>query len=134
MVWREERSVTASLTLHYNKAMFILEPTEMSRKLARKRVSVCEYPDGRIEIRHGDHVLPYRVFDKMRQVNQAAVIDNKHLDAALMMARAFQELAHIIAVGTTTSRRAPAAPGTFLHKARARAPARSMVGGLADPN
>jgi hypothetical protein len=93
MVWREERSVTVSLTLHYNKAMFILEPTEISRKLARKRVSVCEYPDGRIEIRHGEHVLPYRVFDKMRQVNQAAVIDNKHLDAALMMARAFQELA-----------------------------------------
>jgi len=93
MVWREERSVTASLTLHYNKAMFILEPTEISRKLMRKRVSVCEYPDGRIEIRHGDHVLPYSVFDKMRQVNQAAVIDNKHLDAALMMARAFQELA-----------------------------------------
>ena len=65
----------------------------MSRKLARKRVAVCEYPDGRIEIRHGEHVLPYRVFDKMRQVNQAAVIDNKHLDAALMMTRAFQELA-----------------------------------------
>jgi hypothetical protein len=93
MVWREERSVTASLTLHYNKAMFILEPTDTARKLARKRVSVCEYPDGRIEIRHGGDSLPYRVFDKMRQVNQAAVVDNKHLDAALMMARAIQELA-----------------------------------------
>lgn len=45
------------------------------------------------EIRHGQHILPYRVFDKMRQVKQAAVIDNKHLDAALMMARALQELA-----------------------------------------
>lgn len=91
MVWREERTVTASLTLHYNKAMFILEPTAAASKLARKRVQVCEFPDGRIEIRHEERALPYRVFDKMRQVNQAAIVDNKHLDAALAMARLIQE-------------------------------------------
>ena len=91
MVWREQRTVTAALTLHYNKALFILEPTEISRPLAGKRVDVCEYPDGGLEIRHGEHALPYRVFDKIRQVNQAAVVENKHLDAALMMARLMQE-------------------------------------------
>ncbi|MEZ0134554.1 MULTISPECIES: ISNCY family transposase [Novosphingobium] len=91
MVWREWRSVTSSLTLHYNKAMFILEPTEISRPLAGKRVEVCEFPDGALEIRHGDHSLPYRVFDKIRQVNQAAIVDNKHLDAALAMAKLLQE-------------------------------------------
>lgn len=93
MVWREERTVTASLALHFNKAMFILEPTLLTRSLARKRVHVCEYPDGRIEIRHGERVLPYRVFDKMRQVNQAAIIDNKQLGAALAMAQAIQAAA-----------------------------------------
>ncbi len=91
MVWREQRTVTSALTLHYNKALFILDPTEISRPLAGKRVDVCEYPDGRLEIRHGEHALPYRVFDKIRQVNQAAIVDNKHLDAALMMARLMQE-------------------------------------------
>jgi hypothetical protein len=91
MVWREWRSVTSSLTLHYNKAMFILEPTEISRPLAGKRVEVCEFPDGTLEIRHGDHSLPYRMFDKIRQVNQAAIVDNKHLDAALPMAKLLQE-------------------------------------------
>ncbi|MBB3349690.1 ISNCY family transposase [Sphingomonas sp. BK069] len=93
MVWREERTVTASLALHYNKAMFNLEPTPLTRSLARKRVHVCEYPDGRIEIRHGERVLPYRVFDKMRRVNQAAIVDNKHLGAALAMAQAIQAAA-----------------------------------------
>lgn len=93
MVWREERTVTASLALHFNKAMFILEPTLLTRSLARKRVHVCEYPDGRIEIRHGERVLPYRVFDKMRQVNQAAIVDNKQLGAALAMAQAIQAAA-----------------------------------------
>lgn len=92
MVWREQRTVTGALTLHYNKMLFILEPTEISRPLAGKRVNVCEYPDGRLEIRHGDDVLPYRVFDKIRQVNQAAIVENKHLDAALAMAQAMQEM------------------------------------------
>lgn len=93
MVWREQRTVTAALTLHYNKAMFILEPTHMSEALARKRVDVCEFPDGRIEVRHEGHPLPYRVFDKMRRVNQAAIVDNNHLDAALEVARRLQERA-----------------------------------------
>ena len=63
MVWREQRTVTSALTLHYNKALFILEPNEISRLLAGKRVAVCEYPDGGLEIRHEEHALPYRVFD-----------------------------------------------------------------------
>ncbi len=91
MVWREWRSVTSALTLHYNKAMFILEPTPISRPLAGKRVEVCEFPDGTLEIRHGEHALPYRMFDKIRQVNQAAIVENKHLDTALMMAKLMQE-------------------------------------------
>ncbi len=92
MVWREQRTVTAALTLHYNKAMFILEPTAISKALARKRVTVCEYPDGRLEIQHEGHVLPYRQFDKMRQVNQPAIVENKHLDAALMLAKQMQAI------------------------------------------
>jgi len=54
-------------------------------------VDVCEYPDGRLEIRYGAHALPYDMFDKIRQVNQVAIVDNKHLDAALAMAKMLQE-------------------------------------------
>lgn len=90
MVWREQRTVTRALTLHYNKMLIILDPTEVSRPLVGKRVDVCEYPDGGLEIRYGDDVLPYRVFDKIRQVNQAAIVENKHLDAALAMAKLIQ--------------------------------------------
>ncbi|WP_010544112.1 ISNCY family transposase [Sphingomonas elodea] len=90
MVWRVERSVTGALALHYNKAMFILEPTPLARTLARKRVHVCEFPDGRIEVRHGEVVLLYRVYDKMQRVNQAEIVENKRLGAALAMAQAIQ--------------------------------------------
>ena len=92
LVWREQRTVTGALTLHYNKAMFILEPSPASQALARKKVDVCEYPDGRLEIQHEGTALPYRMFDKMRRVNQAAVVDNKHLDAALALARTIQQV------------------------------------------
>ncbi len=93
MVWREQRSVTSTLTLHYNKAMFILEPCDLTRALARQRVTVCEYPDGKVEIQHEGQILPYSVFDKIRQVNQPAVVDNKHLDAALALAKQMQATA-----------------------------------------
>ena len=93
MVWREQRSVTSALTLHYNKAMFILEPTEIARKLVRKRVMVCEYPDGRLEIQHEGYILPYRHFDKMRQVRQPTIVENRHLDAALLLAKQIQAIA-----------------------------------------
>lgn len=52
---------------------FILEPSEISREFAGKRVDVREYPNGVLYIRHNDPVLPYRVFDNIRQVNQAAI-------------------------------------------------------------
>lgn len=91
LVWREWRTVSKALALHYNKALFLLEPNAISEALVGKRVEVCEYPDGSFEIRHGDHTLPYRMHDKIRQVNQAAIVENKHLDAALLMARLMQE-------------------------------------------
>lgn len=92
MVWREERTVTKSLSIHFNKAIFILDPTPAARSLAGKRVQICEYPDGRIEVRHNHRALPYTVFDKMRQVNQAEIVDSKRLGAALAMAQAMQEV------------------------------------------
>ena len=43
--WREERTVSNSLTLQYDKVLFILEPNEITRPLARQRVMVFDYPD-----------------------------------------------------------------------------------------
>ena len=83
LTWREERTVTGSLTLHYDKVLFLLEPSEVARSLARKRVTVHEFPDGRLAIRHRGVDLPYRTFDKLRRVDQAAVVENKRLGAVL---------------------------------------------------
>jgi molybdenum-dependent DNA-binding transcriptional regulator ModE len=85
--WREERTVTGSLTLHYNKVLFLLEPNELTRGLARKRVTIHEFPDGRLAIRYRGTNLAYRTFDKLRRVDQAAIVENKRLGAVLAVIR-----------------------------------------------
>jgi len=81
--WKEDRTVSVNLTLQYDQVMFILEPNEITRSLARKRVTVIDYPDGRLAIRHNGVDLPYRPFDKRSRVNQAAIVENKRLGAVL---------------------------------------------------
>jgi hypothetical protein len=81
--WKEERTVSMNLTLQYDQVLFILEPTGIARSLARKRVTVVDYPDGRLAIRYHGVDLPYRTFDKRPQVNQAAIVENKRLGPIL---------------------------------------------------
>jgi len=42
--WQEERTVSGSLTLQYEKVLFLLRPSELTRSLARKRVTVHDFP------------------------------------------------------------------------------------------
>src|SRR3954454_3546550 len=83
MTAREERTVSASLTLRYDKMLILLEPSDTTRALARQRVTVVNYPDGRLTIRHQGVDRPYRTFDKLLRVGQAAVVENKRLGAVL---------------------------------------------------
>jgi len=81
--WKEQRTVTHNLTIQYDKVMFLLEPTEVTRPLARKRVTIIDYPDGRLAIRYKGLDLPYRMFDRLQRVNQAAIVENKRLGEVL---------------------------------------------------
>ena len=44
LAWREERTVTRNLTLHYDRMMLLLDPTPLARGLVRKKVEVVNYP------------------------------------------------------------------------------------------
>lgn len=46
-----------------------------------------EYPDGRIVVRHAGAELPYRLFDKIRRVQQADIVENKFLGPLLAQIR-----------------------------------------------
>ncbi len=46
--WKEERTLSQALTLQYDKVIFIVEPSELAKAAIGKRVSVVDYPDGRL--------------------------------------------------------------------------------------
>jgi len=81
--WQEERRLTESLTLHYKRVMYVVEPSEHARDAAGKRVVVSEADDGSVVIEHKEVALPARAFEKDARVSQAAITENKLLGAAL---------------------------------------------------
>jgi hypothetical protein len=88
--WQEERIVSGSLTVQYEKVLFLLQPNDLTRGLARKRVVVHDFPDGRFEIRHEGQALPYLAFDKGRQVSQGSVVAHKNLGTVVTAIKAKQ--------------------------------------------
>ncbi len=90
LCWREARTVTANLVLHYDRMMLLLDPTPVARGLVRKTVEVVNYPDGRFAVRHAGMDLPFEVFDKIRTVAPGAVVENKCLSEVLAYVQAQQ--------------------------------------------
>jgi hypothetical protein len=82
MTWRETRRVTKSLTIQYDRVMYLLEDTPENRKLIHRYIDVWEYPDGRIEIRADGHVLPDRQYDRLAEIDQGAVVEHKRVGHA----------------------------------------------------
>jgi hypothetical protein len=88
---QKTRKVSKALTLQYDKVVYLIESSSTTDRLVGKNVMVYDYPDGTVSIKHCGNALPYKIFDKLRQVNQAEVVDNKRLGAALAVAKRSQE-------------------------------------------
>src|SRR5271166_2455048 len=91
LAWREERTVTQNLTLHYDRMMLLLDPTPLARGLVRKTVDVVNYPDGRFAVQFEGVWLSFRKFDKIQTVEPGAIVENKRLGAALAMVKQHQD-------------------------------------------
>jgi hypothetical protein len=90
LAWREQRTVTHNLTLHYDRMMLMLDRTPLARGLVRKKVEVVNYPDGRFAVQFEGTTLGFRVFDKIQTVQPGAIVDNKRLSAVLAQVKAQQ--------------------------------------------
>jgi len=84
--WQESRAVTRSLTLQYDKVVYLIKPGPENDKIAGQHVTVFDYPDGWFKIRYEVRELPYSVFDRLSQIRQADIVNNKRLGATLAMA------------------------------------------------
>jgi Helix-turn-helix domain len=87
---RVPRRVSNSLTVQYDRVIYMLADTAENRSLIHKYLDVFEYPDGRIEIRVNGAALPYVEYDRLSEIDQGAEIDNKRLSHALQVAQVIQ--------------------------------------------
>ena len=81
--WREPRRVTKSLTITYDKCVYLLENTEENQRLIGKYLEFLEYPDGTVAIMHEGRKINYSIFDKLSQLNQREIVENKRLGSVL---------------------------------------------------
>jgi hypothetical protein len=88
--WREYRKVTDSLTLRYERKMYLIEDTPDNRRYIGKYIEVFQFPDGRIEIRAAGHSLPYSTYNKVGTIDHGDIVDNKRLSQVLRTAQIVQ--------------------------------------------
>jgi hypothetical protein len=88
--WREYRKVTDSLTLRYERKMYLIQDTPSNRSLIGKYIEVFQFPDGRIEIRVAGESLPYSTYDKLGTIDQGAIVNNKRLSHVLRASQVVQ--------------------------------------------
>ncbi|NVM93132.1 transposase [Variovorax sp. SG517] len=88
--WRLQRKVSLSLTLQHDRVIYLLKDTPANRKLIHRYIDVYEYPDGRIELRADGVGLAYERYDRLPQVDTAAIVENKRLSHALQAALVIQ--------------------------------------------
>jgi transposase len=92
LAYRVPRKVTNSLTVQYDRVMYLLEDTAANRRLIHEYVEVVEYPDGVIEVQAGGVVLPHTEYDRITKIDQGAEVDSKRLASVLEVARQVQAI------------------------------------------
>lgn len=89
--WREPRRVSKSLTVQYDKVLYLIEDNDLSRRAIGKYIEAWHYPDGRKELRINGAVLPYSTYDRLQEIDQGAIVDNKRLGRTLEFIKLVQD-------------------------------------------
>lgn len=90
---QERRKVSKSLTIHYQRRLYLLENVPETRALAQKEAIVYEFRDGTVEFRSGPRRLAATEFAKDEaRISQGTIVANKLLAGALEHIKKQQEL------------------------------------------
>jgi hypothetical protein len=73
--------------IQYDKVIYLITPGPETNAVAGQHVTVFDYPDGRFKIRFEGRELPYSVFDRLSQIQQADIVNSKRPSSVLTMAR-----------------------------------------------
>jgi len=89
--FRVKRRVSARLTLRNDKLLYMLKDTAGARTQIGQYIDVVEYPDGCIELRANGAALAYSIYDKLPEVDQTAIVENKRLGHVLQIIQEVQK-------------------------------------------
>ncbi|MHC6052098.1 ISNCY family transposase [Ralstonia solanacearum] len=90
--WREWRKVSNRLTLQYDRTLYLITDQPEHRPLVHRYVEVAEYPDGHIELWADGISLPYVLYDRLCEIDQGTIVENKRLGHVLEIAQRVQAL------------------------------------------
>jgi hypothetical protein len=88
---QEARKVSANLTLHYKRVLYLLDPSEQAHQAGGKHVQVREHQDGTVRIFFDGVQLTARPFPKDNRVRQADIVSHKLLGDTLTVIRREQQ-------------------------------------------
>jgi hypothetical protein len=92
--WRETRTMSRDLVVHYKRTTYLVQATQETRRLAgsKRQVEVLESADGQIEIQHQGRSLPYLIYGQQPSISPGEIVENKRLGAALSAIQASHDL------------------------------------------
>lgn len=95
--------------------MYLIEDSEFIRRAIGRYIETWMYPDGHVELKLNGVSLPYFVYDRLSEVDQGEIVDNKRLGQALHVAKLVQDKRD-----NSRSRSLPSADGPDFTKSRSR--------------
>lgn len=88
---QDTRILSKSLTMQYERNLYLIEPNPTTEKLMGEAVIVHRHIDDSLEVKHCGRSLPCKVFDKQERIKQGAIVDSKRLGAVLDYAKKERE-------------------------------------------
>ncbi len=76
---RENVKVSKSLTIQYDKMLYLIEDSELSRRAIGKYIDVYHYPDGRKELRAERYATSLLYLRPTVEIGHGMIVDNKRL-------------------------------------------------------
>lgn len=93
LCFKQERTVSNSLTIQHDRVLYLIEDTLVNRSLRRKKIMLHEYPDGRLGLYYKGRQLQFRkLYDKVEQtIEQGRVVPNERIADILEFIKATQD-------------------------------------------
>ena len=76
--------------MQYDKVLYLLADTPQSVAWRVITSMIYHYPNGRIEPRVDGTALPFTTYDKLCEIDQGAIVENKRLGHVLQVAQLVQ--------------------------------------------